>query len=236
MIREAELAPQLGAPGGVRGREARAVDGRIQHADLRFFNTVEFAQLVVHQLRVRDDHARLLVLAALELDLPAVRTLFRPPGGAQETEVGAAANGDLGRVDAVAADQHIDLGGAARAAQPPGKPAVAQLARQERHVDAMRLDHPAFRHRRVEAARKERQLDARGGETAHQIHRIALEAAAMFQRITGESDFHYSDGHARGVGSNVKGKAAGHGAAGRGRPAPAARHGTARIRAHRGCV
>src|SRR5580698_2316597 len=101
MIREAELAPQPGAPCGVHRREARAVDRRIQHTDLRFLDTVEFAQLVMHQLRMRDDHARLLVLAAFERDLPAIRTLFRARGGTQETEVRAAADGDFGRVDAV---------------------------------------------------------------------------------------------------------------------------------------
>ena len=53
----------------------------------------------------------------------------------------------------------------------------------------MRLDDAAFRQRPVEAARKERRLDAMRGKATYEIHRIALKAAAVLQCVTGDSDF-----------------------------------------------
>jgi hypothetical protein len=56
----------------------------------------------------------------------------------------------------------------------------------------MRLDPAAFRHRHIEAPGKKRRRHASRGKAAHQIHRVTLEPAAVFQRIAGKSDFHHS--------------------------------------------
>ena len=139
---------------------------------------------------MRHDQAGMRVMRVLQLELHAVFAGLGLAGCAHEPGMRTAANSDVGSTDTVATYHQINAGFFLASAQPGRKPGITKIVRQPAHINLLWFNLPVGGQRGIKAFGKEHRFDIQLAKPIHQIHGIALNAAAKAQSVRRNAKFH----------------------------------------------
>jgi len=134
---------------------------------------------------MRDHRARVRIDAPLEFELQLVAAAHRTARRLKRTGMGAAARHDV-RLRRMVDRKHTGRAAPLQALlEAPVKGKIAQFARRPAHVQPFRVDPCRLGKRAVDFARIEGGPHAHSVKAGDHVARVALGAAAVFQRLRG---------------------------------------------------